>query len=425
MDKDRRLAFLILKDMEQKDSYSNLVINAYLKEGADNPAFIRELVYGVLRNQMLLDWNIKQYQSKPGRLKPAEKVLLRMGFYQLALMDSVPAYAAVGETVKLAAAFMKGRQGFINALLRSFERAGAMLQVPDEKEVGELTYLSVKFSCNEQIVRLWLDAYGREKTEEMLTASNAPAPLVIRTNTLKIQPYELTEKLISQGFSVTGGSLSRSFIVEGSGLIDTEEFKDGLFQVQDEASQMAVETLDPQPGDELVDLCAAPGGKCCAAAVLMEDKGRIRAYDYYEARAGLITKLAGRLGITIIEASQADATIVNEDLIGSADCVICDVPCSGLGVLRRKPEIKLRPLDEDYANLPEKQNRILHIASLYVKLKGGKVLYSTCTVNPAENRRVIDHFLKDNPGFAVEAERQLFPGKSDGFYICLLRRQND
>ncbi|MCQ2565511.1 MAG: 16S rRNA (cytosine(967)-C(5))-methyltransferase RsmB [Clostridia bacterium] len=425
MDKDRRLAFLILKDMEQKDSYSNLVINAYLKDGAGNPAFIRELVYGVLRNQLLLDWNIRQYQTKAGRLKPAERVLLRMGFYQLAFMNSVPSYAAVGETVKLAAAFMKGRQGFINALLRSFERDGSVLKVPDEKKDGELTFLSVKYSCNEEIVRLWLDAYGRDKTEEMLAASNRTAPLTIRVNTLKIRPFELKDKLISKGFSVTEGSLSRSFTVEGSGLIDTEEFKNGFFQVQDEASQLAVETLDPKPGDELIDLCAAPGGKCCAAAVLMENKGHISAFDYYEARAGLIEKLADRLGITIINASQADAAVLKEELIGKADCVICDVPCSGLGVLRRKPEIKLRPLDEDYVNLPEKQNRILHNASLYVNLKGGKVLYSTCTVNPAENRRVIDRFLKDNPDFAVETERQLFPGKSDGFYICLLRRQND
>ena len=425
MDKDRRLAFLILKDMEQNDSYSNLVINSYLKDGADNPAFIREIVYGVLRNQLLLDWNIKQYQNKPGRLKPAERVLLRMGFYQLAMMDSVPSYAAVGETVKLAAAFMKGRQGFINALLRNFERSGAKLKEPSESEVGELAYLSVKYSCNEEIVRLWLDAYGRSKAEEMLAASNCPAPLTIRTNTLKIKPAELKEELTEKGFAVTEGRLSRSFTVEGSGLVDTEEFKSGLFQIQDEASQQAVETLGPKPGDQLIDLCAAPGGKCCAAAVLMENKGRIRAFDYYEARAGLIEKLAGRLGVTIVEASQADATVLNEELVGTADCVICDVPCSGLGVLRRKPEIKLRPLDKDYGILPEKQNRILHIASLYVKLKGGKVLYSTCTVNPAENRRVIERFLKENPGFSVETERQLFPGESDGFYICLLRRQND
>ena len=425
MDKDRRLAFLILKDMEQKDSYSNLVINAYLKDGADNPAFIRELVYGVLRNRMLLDWNIKQYQNKPSRLKPAERVLLRMGFYQLALMDSVPSYAAVSETVSLAAAFMKGRQGFINALLRSFERAGAVLREPEASEVGNLTALSVKYSCSEQIVRLWLDAYGRDKTEKMLIASNRPAPLFIRTNTLKIRPDELKEKLVSRGFSVTGGSLSRSFTVEGSGLTETAEFREGLFQIQDEASQLAVETLDPHPGDLLIDLCAAPGGKCCAAAALMENNGSIKAYDYYEARAGLIKKQAERLGVSIIEASQADATVLNEALIGTADCVICDVPCSGLGVIRRKPEIKLRPLDEDYQNLPEKQNRILHNASLYVKLKGGKVLYSTCTVNPAENRQVIDRFLRENPCFSVETERQLFPGECDGFYICLLRRQND
>ena len=425
MDKDRRLAFLILKDMEQNDSYSNLVINAYLKEGAENPAFIREIVYGVLRNQMLLDWNIRQYQSKPGRLKPAERVLLRMGFYQLAMMDSVPSYAAVGETVKLAAAFMKGRQGFINALLRSFERSGGELRIPEEKEMGEVPYLSIRYSCSEQIVRLWLQAYGREKTEEMLIASGKPAPLTVRTNTLKIQPAELKEKLMEKGFSVTEGRLSRSFHVEGSGLVDTEEFRNGLFQIQDEASQTAVETLDPAPGDELIDLCAAPGGKCCAAAVMMENRGRIRAFDYYEARAGLIEKLADRLGIAIIEAGQADATVLNETLVGTADCVICDVPCSGLGVLRRKPEIKLRPLDEDYANLPEKQNRILHIASLYANLKSGKVLYSTCTVNPAENRRVIERFLKDHPDFSVEKELQLFPGESDGFYICLLRRQND
>ena len=425
MDKDRRLVYLILKDMEQKEAYSNLVINGYLKEGADSPAFIRELVYGVLRNQLLLDWNIRRFLNKGGRLKPGERVLLRMGFYQLACMDSVPEYAAVGETVKLAAAFMKGRQGFINGVLRSFARDGAQLSVPSESDAGELKHLSVAYSCDESIVRLWLDAYGREKTEAMLKASNLPAPLTIRTNTLKIQPKDLKENLKNQGFTVTDGDLSRSFNVEGSGLLDTEEFRRGFFQVQDEASQTAVETLAPEPGDVLLDLCAAPGGKCCAAAILMENRGLIKAFDYYEARAGLINQLAQRLGIDIVQASQADATVLDEDLIGSADCVICDVPCSGLGVVRRKPEIKLRPLPAELESLPEKQIRILHNGAKYVNLKGGKLLYSTCTVNPRENGELVRRFLSENSGFAIEKELQLFPGESDGFYICLLRRQDD
>jgi len=425
MDQDRRLVFLILKDMEQRDAYSNLVINSRLKEGASSPAFIRELVYGILRNQSLLDYNIAAFLKKPG-LKVSERVLLRMGFYQIALMDGVPEYAAVGETVRLAASFMKGRQGFINGVLRNFVRSGGKLQLPEEITVGEEKYLSVRYSCSPDIVSLWLEAYGRQQTETMLAESLKQAPLTIRANPLKVSGNALKIKLEEKGFLLKEGLLDGEYHVEGSGILETEEFRKGFFQVQDEASMRAVDTLQPSPGDTLIDLCAAPGGKCCSAAQYMENKGRILAFDYYEARAGLVDKLAKRLGISIITSSQADGTVLRPELENLADCVICDVPCSGLGVVRRKPEIKLRGLDPEQESLSEKQLLILHNASRYVNLKSGKLLYSTCTVNPEENGRVVRKFLENNPAFVVENEEQLFPSDTnDGFYICLLRRQND
>ena len=426
MDTDRKLVFLILRDMERKAAYSNLALNSRLKEGvARSESFVRELVYGILRNQLLLDWNIERFLKKSG-LRTAEKLLLRMGFYQISCMDSVPQYAAVNESVELAAVFAKGRQGFINGVLRNFVREGGVLLLPDEAATGEERFLSVKYSCHESIVALWLAAYGRERTEEMLAESLSPAPLSARVNTLKTSREELLKRLQNKAFSAREGRLAFSLSLEGSGVLGSEEFSEGLFQVQSEASQLAVEVLAPKPGDFVIDLCAAPGGKCCTAAMLMENRGSIKAFDCHEQRTGLITKLAERLGIGIISVETADAALFNEELRNSADCVICDVPCSGLGVMRRKPELKLKALSSDPENLIKTQNQILNNGALYVKLKGGKLLYSTCTVNPAENSQVVRAFLEEHSVFAVEYERQIFPcGDSDGFYICLLRRQDD
>ena len=518
MDKDRRLAFLVLKDIEENGRWANLALGAALSgkpsgkagsskdpgkssgkagssETAANPAFVRELVYGVLRNQKLLDYNIARFLKKP-KLSVNERLLLRMGFYQLALMDGVADHAAINETVTIAAAFMKGRQGFINAVLRSFQRDGKRLL-----DDGPLT----RWSCAKWIADLWTAQYGADKAEALMQASCTPAPLTIRANLARISRADLKAALQSgadiQGaaagqsgaaasantkqinaFEVKETALSdRCLEVKGSGLLDTQLYKQGYFSVQGEASCCAVDQLladlttrqfgdsvtqqlnipaAQQPRPLIVDLCAAPGGKSCAAAELLATKqnsapGSVLSFDLYPHRVELIEKEAKRLGLgSIITAKAADTQQPLTELFGKADYVIADVPCSGLGTLRRDPEIKLRertPAESAKAleELTKIQYNIL-VNALRIVKPGGRVAYSTCTVNKAENGDLVRRALADIAGqaagdapthgsqamsaqassastqaakrFAIVSEIQLFQteGGPDGFYICVI-----
>ncbi len=423
MDRDRRLAFLILKEIEAKGTWSNLAVkDALSSQKASSEAFVRELVYGCIRNRKLLDYNTDRFLRSPG-LKTAERVLLRMGFYQMALMDGVADHAAVNETVSLASAFMKGRQGFINAVLRSFQRDGKRLL-----DDGCAT----RYSCADWIERLWTKAYGSERAEEYMKASCVPAPFTIRANTVEISRDELAARLRALGLETENSSISQSCLtVKGGGALDTEEYKDGLFSVQGEASANAVELLAPLPGESVLDLCAAPGGKTCAAAELMKDSGRIAAFDVYAHRAELINKEAARLGHGIIVTGTMDASVFEPSLEGLWDAVIADVPCSGLGTLSKNPEIKLREMSpeeaEKYiAELVLKQKEILKNAALYAR-PGGRVLYSTCTVDPFENEQITEGFISEHPGYSIEKQQQIYPSPDgrDGFYSCVIRRSDD
>ncbi|MBR5731696.1 MAG: 16S rRNA (cytosine(967)-C(5))-methyltransferase RsmB [Firmicutes bacterium] len=423
MDRDRRLAFLILKEISSRGTWSNLAVkDALASEGAASPAFVRELVYGCLRNQKLLDHNIDRFLRSP-KLKPAERIILRMGFYQMAFMDGVPDHAAVSETVSLAAAFMKGRQGFVNAVLRSFQRDGKRLL-----DDGPAT----RYSCAEWIAELWTKSCGAERAEEYMKASCRPAPFTVRANTAKISRDALAERLRALGLEAEGCALSaRCLTVRGGGALDTQEYADGLFSVQGEASAYAVELLSPQPGESVLDLCAAPGGKTCAAAEMMDGKGRIAAFDVYSHRAELIKKEAHRLGHSIISIGTMDSSVFEPSLEGLWDRVIADVPCSGLGTLSGDPEIKLREMSpgeaEKYiSDLAEKQGRILENAARYAR-PGGRILYSTCTVDPFENGLMTEKFISEHPGYSIEKQQQIFPSPEgrEGFYICVIRRSDD
>ncbi len=429
MDKDRQTVYLILKDIEERQSWSNLALNKGLKDArVRSEAFVREMVYGILRNRMLLDFNIDRYLKKPG-LRSSDRILLRMGFYQLAFMNHVPDHGAVNETVELASVYAKGRQGFINGVLRAFIRDGRDVRLPrGDSSMGpkDIKRLSVQYSCSPWIIELWLGHYGPERLSELLGASLSPAPLCIRSNPMKQSREELMSLLGKQGFECrAAGNAPNGIYVKGSGLLATELFKIGCFSVQGEASQMAAYLLEPGPGDSVIDMCAAPGGKACAMAELMGDRGRVRAFDLYPARAELIKAAAGRLGLESVQAAAADGTVFDPALEESADCVLADVPCSGLGTLRQKPEIKLAERPEDMDSLPGIQLSILENAGAYCK-PGGRLLYSTCTVNPAENQDVAYEFLKNHPQFAVMFEKQFFQteGGCDGFYICLMRKNN-
>jgi len=425
MDINRKTAFEVLCDMETNQSYSNLALNNYIeKNHPDNPAFVRELVYGVLENRILLDFYLNQLVTSGLRkVKKQDLTILRMGVYQILQMDSVPDYAAINESVILARKFCRGRDKFINGVLRNFQRRQQELEgsLPD-RSADPAKYLSVRYSAASWLVDLWMDAYGMDRTEELLAASNGRPLLCIRVNQLKADRKELMEKLAEAGFQTEAGTLSdRSILVTGkaTGILEHELFRDGWFSVQDEASTLAADRVNPKPGDLVVDVCAAPGGKTMAMAELMGTEGQIHAFDIYEHKLELIQKQAERLGTEIVKTRCHDGRTVLDELAGQADCVLADVPCSGLGVIRRKPEIKIKEdADLDFMELVQRQKEILEAAASYVKPEG-TLVYSTCTVNPAENEEQVKRFCREHPEFQILSMEQLIPDReTDGFFIA-------
>lgn len=428
MDQNRKIAYLTLMDVELKKSYSNIALNHQILCGKPTSTpFIRELVYGVLENKLLLDYVIDQIVDKGiESIKPSDLNILRMGVYQLAKMDSVPEYAAVNESVKLAKRFAKGREGFINGVLRSYIGKKYSIKLPDRSE-DELKYLSIKYSYEPWIISTWLESYDTDFVEELLKAGNETPELTVRANTLRTSKEDLTKALTDRGFKVSEGKFSSLALnVRGSFLLESEFFNQGLFSVQDEASQMVVEKLDPQPGEVIVDVCAAPGGKTLAIAERMHNIGKIVASDIYKRKLDIITKESNRLGVSIIETKTWDGTKVDSALVDKADRVLVDAPCSGLGVVRRKPEIKYKQFGDEMAGLPTKQLAILSASSYYVK-PGGILLYSTCTINPAENERVVKAFLRQNSTYEIEEKIQYLPNVhgTDGFFVCKMKKSSN
>jgi len=425
MDRNRKTAYFALLDIETKNSYSNLALNHQIILGKpDSPAFVRELVYGVLKNKIFLDYIIDHFvPSGAEKLKLPDLVILRMGIYQLAYMGSVPEYAAVNESVVLAKRFCKGRDAFINGVLRSYSRDKYKVVLPDREE-DEVRYLSVKYSYEPWIIELWMEQFERDFLEELLKAGNETPDLVIRLNWLKILKKDLIAQLEEKGYEVKEGRLCpNALYVKGSGLVDSKLYKMGMFSIQDESSQLATVMLDPQHGEFIMDVCAAPGGKSLAIAERMNNTGTVLASDVYTRKVGLIDKEAQRLGIRNIKTRTWDATKIDSALVGKADRVIVDAPCSGLGVARRKPEIKYKKRTIEYDTLPRKQGEILYASSRYVK-PGGVLMYCTCTINPAENQKVVFDFLKRNKDFQKEEMVQLLPNTdgTDGFFICKMKK---
>lgn len=428
MDSNRKTAYNTLMDVETKKSYSNIALNHHIIcTKPSSPAFVRELVYGVLENKLFLDYILEHFVTKGiAKVKTSDLVVLRMGIYQLGYMDSVPEYAAVNESVLLAKKFCRGRQGFINAVLRSYIRNKSSIKLPD-KSSDVKKYLSIKYSCAEWIIEMWINQYGVEVTEEILNNSQGNPGLTIRVNTLITGKEDLARRLNQRNFEVENSNICGSAlsVIKGNGIIEDKLYKEGLFSIQDESSMKTVEILDPQPGEVVIDVCAAPGGKTLAAAERMSNRGQIIASDIYLRKLGIIKREAERLGISIVETFAWDATKVNSELLKKADRVIVDAPCSGLGVIRRKPEIKYKKKLEEFGSLPKKQLEILTTASNYVK-SGGVLQYSTCTINVQENGEVVKEFLQKNHEFSIVEERQFMPhiDMTDGFYVCKMVKNN-
>ena len=403
----RQLAFEALLKINKDGAYSNLVVDAALKENPDlderDKAFMCNLVYGTLDRMILIDYNLGLYLNQPVRkLKPELHTVLRLGTYQLLFMDKVPSRAAVNESVNLAKVNKSAfAASLVNAVLRRVADNG--LRLPECSE-DDPEYLAIKYSCPEWLISLWTEAYGRENAVALAEKALEAPPVVIRANTTRITADELIA------------------------------YKDGLFHAQDIASQLCCEALDPQKGETVFDLCSAPGGKAFTIAEKMGGSGAVRAFDIYQSRVELIKHGAERLGLGNVYTYLSDASIFNENY-GLADRVLCDVPCSGLGIIRRKPEIRFKKYS-DIDSLPELQYRIICNAVRYLK-DGGRLVYSTCTLNPKENSGVCDRFLSEHPEFSAvrvfpdmprygEGDKYLtlMPHihSTDGFFIAVFQK---
>ena len=425
MDNNRKTAYQTLLDVEAKKAYSNIALNhkiAVNKPGT--PAFVRELVYGVLERKLTLDYYIDELLKEGiDSLKMPEITILRMGIYQLGYMDKVPEYAAISESVELAKKYCKGRAGLINGVLREFQNKKIYITLPTRDE-DEIRYLSIKYSYAPWIIELWLKYYNKQFVEKLLAAGNETPPMTVRANWLKIRKEDLKKVLAERGFEVEDGKICQNALnVKGSKLLDTEMYNYGLFTPQDESSMLVSEKIGVKQGDLVMDVCAAPGGKTTAIAERMNNTGKIIASDIYRRKLDIVDKEAKRLGITNIETRSWDATRVDSTLVKRADRVLVDAPCSGLGVIRRKPEIKYKEQTDEMLLLPQKQLAILSASSSYVK-PGGTLVYSTCTINPDENEKVVDAFLKKNRDFEKVERTLLLPNVNgtDGFFICVMKR---
>ena len=432
----RQTAFEVLNKIERDKSYSNLTLDSFLYSanlsGADN-AFVSALVYGVLERSISLDYCLSRHLKQPlKKLKPQVLTALRLGTYQLLFMDKIPVSAAVNESVTLVkkngCAFASG---LTNAVLRAVSKEGFVLPEKTEK----LRYYSVKYSFPEKLVSLWIDSYGEENAVGIMSSCAGRPPLTIRVNTLKITQDELISRLENEGVTAEKSAVENALNLEKCGSIEKlSAFEEGLFHVQDAASQLCAKALEAKPGDNVLDICSAPGGKAFTAAQYMENKGRILACDIHSHRLALIKEGANRLGVNIIDVLRNDASVYNPDM-PQFDRVLCDVPCSGLGIVRRKPEIRHKAFDE-IASLPELQLAILSNAAKYLK-KGGRLIYSTCALNPAENESVCERFLENNKDFILKdisdiAENvysnngmiTLMPHNNftDGFFIAAFER---
>lgn len=398
----REAVYRILVEIEN-GAYANIALDDFLRKNTLSQldkAFVTEIVYGSVKYQLKLDWIIGQLVQKASKLEIGPKIILRMALYQLLFMERVPASAATNEAVKLAnKLFHKGIAGLINGVLRTYLRNPGAIKWPDRALEPE-KYLEIVYSHPAWMVKRWLERYGFEAAEKTCLFNNSPADLWIRTNTLRIDRESLCERLTTEGCSIERSVLIPEGIklTEAPPLLKLPSFNEGLFTVQDESSMLPAYVLHPAPGHEVLDVCAGPGGKTTHLAQLMEDRGSITAMDVHEHRLKLIENTADRLGIKIIHTVLQDATKIDADAGHEEkyDCVLVDAPCSGLGVLRRRPDSRWRKKPEDITELSKLQEAILRKAIRTLK-PGGRLVYSTCTTEPEENADVINELLKTEP----------------------------
>ncbi|MDA8228713.1 MAG: 16S rRNA (cytosine(967)-C(5))-methyltransferase RsmB [Desulfitobacterium hafniense] len=445
----RELAATILTRVEQEKAFSNLLLQKNLGrlEELRDRQLATILVNGVLKNRLTLDYALRQHLDKAMSSLPHNvRSILRLGAFQILYLDKIPPAAAINESVELANRLHAKYSGLVNAVLRKVYATGWEIIWPStEKE--PVRYLSIRYSHPDWMVKRWYKRWGLVETEKLCKANNEPAPTFIRTNTLRTSREALMERLTSEGVKVKSGNLSpESLVISDFGALEAlESFKEGLFTVQDESSQLIAHLLEPQPGHKVLDACSAPGGKSTHLAQLMDNRGEIYSFDLYPHKLQLIDELAARLGITIISSRLGDARELPGIPDKSMDRVLVDAPCSGLGVIRRKADLRWQKDEKDLTELPLLQLEILNRAAACVSA-GGILVYSTCTIEPEENFEVVKLFKSTQPDFepvslqgslpfSLQDERdirqaekgilQILPHRhgTDGFFFSKFRRR--
>lgn len=437
----RNAAFEALLQMETKQGYSNLVLDQTLTRYGLSPqerGLATTLFYGVLERQLTLDAYLKSCLQQPDRkLERKTQIVLRCGAYQLLYLDKIPANACVNEAVEtIRGAGKAAYTGFVNGVLRTLIRKKEQLSLPTGEDPAAL---SIRHSVPVPLIEMWQKAYGTDVAVKMLEAFSARPETYLRVNTEKTDSKALQAVLEKEGVACVGSEKLPDVLVTRSMAVrQSAAFAQGLFHVQDLSAQLICHLLAPAPGEAVLDVCAAPGGKSFTMAQLMQGRGCVTALELHGARAALIRQGADRLGLETIQEMQADATALSAMDLPQMDKVLCDVPCSGYGVIRRKPEIRYKPLT-DAAELPELQYRILVQGAEKVK-RGGLLCYATCTLHPAENEDVANRFLSAHskfepaplslPDWIVPREKEPdhmltmlpFAGGSDGFFTAMFRR---
>ncbi len=422
----REEAVVALYKIENEGAYLGKALqDAVGKCDLRDRGFVNELVMGTVRNKLYIDFIIQSFSKiKLKKLSPWVLSILRIGVYQLVKMDKVPSSAACNEAVKLASRYAhNAARGYVNGVLRNIARNLDSLPEPQ----GEITEkLSVLFSMPLWLTKKLVSQFGADEARSILEDSLVPHNTTVRVNILKTTAKALVSALDEEGISASvSGEEEQCLVIDGAIDINkSDAYKNGLYTLQNINSIRAALALNPKKGETIIDVCAAPGGKTTHIAELMGDDGKVFAFDVHPHKISLIENAAKRLGINSIEARCHNSEEVCDELIGKADRVLADVPCSGIGVIHKKPDVKYNRKEEDISVLCGIQAKILDSASRYVKA-GGVLVYSTCTILEEENGAQIKDFVKRNHEFEVEFEETYLAHKTggSGFYICLLKRK--
>lgn len=427
----REATFLSLLRAEKEGKYLNLELDAAIRHtqlDERDRALFTALLYGTAERQITLDYVISLYSHIPlARMDNKVRLILRIGTYQILYCDRIPDSAACNESVELCKKHLnRGAASFVNAVLREIIRQKAAIPYPDSRQ-DPIGYLSTFYSFPRWMCQMWEREYGFARTANLLKAFNTHPPLTLHVNTLRISRDDYLKRLLQVNIEAQPDALAPHaiHIHTHTPIASLPGYEEGDFFVQDTASQLCAMALDAQPGEEIIDCCACPGGKSFAIAIAMQNRGKLHSFDLHQSKLRLITNGAARLGINIISASVRDGGTFDELLSESADRVLCDVPCSGLGVIAKKPDLRAKE-PETLTRLPEVQYRILETNARYLR-PGGVLVYSTCTINRHENEEVIDRFLKANICFEIDPSfpmKTFYPDtdQTDGFFVAKLRK---